>query len=126
MSYLYLIIEPVNYLSSCPCESHLAKVYAEKSFAFPVTQLFELSFGDNSFTRAYHEAQKLLGKPSNKKTAIYPFLLEYTSSDWHKNPETGKRERQVNYKTVTQSILGTNTISCNEKQVCLTSDFSLV
>lgn len=39
--------------------------------------------------------------------------------EWHVNQETKKRERQVTYKTVTQSILGTNTISCNEKQVCL-------
>lgn len=90
------------YLSSCPCESHLAKTYAERTFRIPVDQLFDLTFGDNAFSRAYHDSQK---------------LIDYTIGSWTKNNETGKRERQVTYKTVTQSILGTNTITCNEKQI---------
>jgi len=99
-----IIIEPETptYLSSCPCENHLAKIYAERAFPIAVDQLFDLAFGDNSFARAYHDSQK---------------LIDYTMSPWTKSNETGKRERQVTYKTVTQSILGTNTISCNEKQV---------
>lgn len=100
--------ETPTYLSSCPCESHLAKIYAERTFPIAVDQLFDLAFGDNPFTRAYHESQK---------------LIDYIMSPWTKNNETGKRERQVTYKTVTQSILGTNTITCNEKQVDTISIF---
>jgi hypothetical protein len=48
---------------------------------------------------------------------LFIFSLDYTIGEWRKNQETGKRERQVTYSTVTQSILGTNTITCTEKQV---------
>lgn len=51
-----------TYLSSCPCESHLAKTYAERTFRIPVDQLFDLTFGDNAFSRAYHDSQKLIGR----------------------------------------------------------------
>ncbi|CAF4324191.1 unnamed protein product, partial [Rotaria sp. Silwood2] len=91
-----------SYASTCPCETHLARTFAEGIFSYDVDTLFELIFGDNSFSRTYHDSQK---------------LLEYTIGEWYINNETGKRERQVTYKTITQSILGTNTIFCNEKQI---------
>jgi len=47
----------------------------------------------------------------------YSILLEYTFGEWGLNNETGKRERQITYKTIAQSILGTNTLTCREKQV---------
>lgn len=50
------------YPLSCPCETHLAKMYAERVFTYEVDDLFELIFGENSFTRAFHDSQKLTGK----------------------------------------------------------------
>ncbi|CAF4750939.1 unnamed protein product [Rotaria sp. Silwood1] len=94
--------QETNYASTCPCETHLSKTFAERVFSYDVDMLFELIFGDNSFTHDYHESQK---------------LLEYTIGEWYINNETGKRERQVTYKTITQSILGTNMLTCNEKQI---------
>ncbi|CAF1560413.1 unnamed protein product [Rotaria sp. Silwood1] len=94
--------QETNYASTCPCETHLSKTFAERIFSYDVDMLFELIFGDNSFTHDYHESQK---------------LLEYTIGEWYINNETGKRERQVTYKTITQSILGTNMLTCNEKQI---------
>jgi hypothetical protein len=49
----------------------------------------------------------------------YSIFLEYTFGEWRLDNETGKRERQITYKTITQSILGTNTLTCREKQVGL-------
>lgn len=43
--------------------------------------------------------------------------IDYTYGEWRLNKQTGQRERQVTYKTVTQSILGTNALSCQERQV---------
>ncbi|CAF4811660.1 unnamed protein product, partial [Rotaria sp. Silwood1] len=94
--------ENITYLRTCTCESHLAKTYADRLFSFNVDTLFELLFGDNSFTRAFHNAHK---------------LLDYTYGEWILNIDTGKRERQVTYKTVNQSALGTNTLFCREKQI---------
>ncbi|CAF1129073.1 unnamed protein product [Rotaria sordida] len=94
--------QQINYPSICPCETHLAKTFGEQLLSFDIDTLFELTFGDNSFIRAYRDSQK---------------LLEYTIGEWHINNETGKRERQVTYKTINHSFLGTNTISCNEKQI---------
>jgi hypothetical protein len=47
----------------------------------------------------------------------YSILLDYTYGEWRLDSETGKRERQITYKTIAQSILGTNTLTCREKQV---------
>ncbi len=46
------------------------------------------------------------------------FFSDYNYGEWHLNKDTGHRERQVTYKTVSQSILGTNSLLCREKQVC--------
>jgi hypothetical protein len=51
------------------------------------------------------------------KVLFHLFFLDYTATKWRVNNETGKRERQVTYKVLAQLILGTNTISCTEKQV---------
>ncbi|CAF5194881.1 unnamed protein product, partial [Rotaria magnacalcarata] len=40
----------------------------------------------------------------------------YAIGEWLVNRETGKRQRQVTYRAITQSILGTNTLFCTEKQ----------
>ncbi|CAF3574836.1 unnamed protein product [Adineta steineri] len=93
--------EPINYLPTCSCETHLAKTYAERTFTLSVDKLFELICDDNEFTRDFHVSQK---------------LTEFTYGEWNSNNETNKRERQVTYKTVSQSILGTNTLTCREKQ----------
>lgn len=53
--------EQRTYLSSCGCETHLTKTYADRSFTLNVDTLFELLFSDNSFTRNFHNAQKLTG-----------------------------------------------------------------
>ena len=52
----------LNYASTCPCESHPARTYVDRLFAFKLDELYELSFGENNFTRAYHELQKLTGR----------------------------------------------------------------
>jgi hypothetical protein len=113
--------EQTTYLTICPCETHLARTYADRLLSYNVNTLFELTFGNNSFTRAYHDSQKLIGKNDQVLQSISFSLsiLDYAPTEWHKNCETGKRERQVTYKTVTQSILGSNTITCTEKQVYL-------
>ena len=54
--------EQPTYLSTCPCETHPARTYADRLFSYDVDKLFELTFGDNSFTRAFQESQKLIGK----------------------------------------------------------------
>ena len=51
------------YPSSCPCESHLARTFADQVLPFSIDTLFELLFGDNAFARAYHDSQKLIGNP---------------------------------------------------------------
>lgn len=53
--------EQLNYASTCPCESHPTRTYVDRPFAFKLDALYELSFGENAFTRAYHELQKLTG-----------------------------------------------------------------
>ncbi len=58
----YSTKDTATYLSKCPCETHLARTYAERVLLYPVDQLFELIFGNNSFTRAFHESQKLIGR----------------------------------------------------------------
>ncbi|CAF1135138.1 unnamed protein product [Rotaria sp. Silwood1] len=93
--------ENITYLRTCTCESHPGKTYADKLFSFNVDTLFELLFGDNSFTRDFHKEQK---------------LIDYTFGEWILNTDTGKRERLVTYKTVSQSVLGTSMLSCREKQ----------
>ena len=45
------------------------------------------------------------------------FCLDYNYGEWRLSKQTGHRERQVTYNTITQSILGTNALSCREKQV---------
>jgi len=59
---LYLDNETKTYLSSCSCENHLAKTYADRLFTFNVDKLFQYLFGDNSFTSDFHNSQKLTGK----------------------------------------------------------------
>ncbi|CAF4735712.1 unnamed protein product, partial [Rotaria sp. Silwood2] len=44
------------------------------------------------------------------------FFLDFAFGEWILNSDTGKRERQVTYKTINQSALGTHTIFCREKQ----------
>lgn len=51
-----------NFLSTCPCETHLTKTFADRKFAFDVHTLYNWIFGDNPFSRAYHGSQKLMGK----------------------------------------------------------------
>lgn len=51
-----------TYLSSCPCETHSGKMYADRVFAFEVDEIFDMIFGDNSFSRAFHDSQRLLGR----------------------------------------------------------------
>ncbi|CAF1068996.1 unnamed protein product [Rotaria sordida] len=94
--------ETISDIRTCTCENHLTKTYADRLFSFNVDTLYGLLFGDNSFTRAFHKSQN---------------LLDYTFGEWNLNTETGKRERQVTYKTLHQSIIGTNTLSCREKQI---------
>lgn len=53
----------------------------------------------------------------NSYRSSYSHCLDYTYGEWTVNSETGKRERIVTYKTINQSILGTNTLTCREKQV---------
>ncbi|CAF1471422.1 unnamed protein product [Adineta ricciae] len=91
-----------SYQSTCPCESHLARSIVEKTFSFHVDKLFELIFEDNAFSRAHHDAQK---------------LIDFSFGEWRLDSETGKRIRQFKYKTITQSILGTNTVTCTEKMI---------
>ncbi|CAF0743886.1 unnamed protein product [Adineta ricciae] len=91
-----------SYHSTCPCESHLARSIVDKTFSCHVDKLFELIFEDNAFSRAHHDAQK---------------LIDFSFGEWRLDSETGKRIRQFKYKTVTQSILGTNTITCTEKMI---------
>lgn len=67
----------VDYLSSCPCENHLAKTYADRLFAFSVDTLFELLFSDNSFTRHFHNAQKLTGKSRQMRSSSNRYLFFY-------------------------------------------------
>ncbi len=113
--------EQTTYALSCSCEIHLARTYADRLFSYDVDQLFELTYGDNSFTRACHDSQKLTGKKKKSNNIIlilFLFFLDYTIGEWRTNNETGKRERLVTYKTVTQSVFGTYTLTCNEKQVC--------
>ncbi|CAF3859320.1 unnamed protein product [Rotaria magnacalcarata] len=93
--------KPIIYAQTCPCETHLSKTFADRIFLCDIDALFELVFGDNSFTHAYHDSQK---------------LLDYAIGEWLVNRETGKRQRQVTYRAITQSILGTNTLFCTEKQ----------
>ncbi|CAF1025742.1 unnamed protein product [Rotaria magnacalcarata] len=94
--------ENIIYLHTCTCESHPGKTYVDRLFSFNVDTLFELLFSDNSFTRAFHNAHQ---------------LLDYTFGEWILNSDTGKKERQVTYKTINQSTLGTHTIFCREKQI---------
>ena len=42
---------------------------------------------------------------------------DFSFGEWRLDSETGKRIRQFKYKTITQSILGTNTVTCTEKMV---------
>ncbi|CAF3313388.1 unnamed protein product [Rotaria socialis] len=93
--------KPIIYAQTCPCENHLSRTFADRLFLCDVNTLFELVFGDNPFTHAYHDSQK---------------LLDYTIGEWLVNREIGKRQRQVTYRAITQSILGTNTLFCTEKQ----------
>ncbi|CAF0932319.1 unnamed protein product [Adineta ricciae] len=95
-------VEP--FLPSCTCETHYAKTFADRLFNYNVDTLFEYLTGDNEFNRNFHSTQK---------------LTDYVYGEWTVNPETGKRERIVTYKTINQSILGTNTLSCREKQTLL-------
>ncbi len=60
--HFYLENEIATYPSSCNCENHLAKTYADRLFPMKVNTLFELLFSDNVFTRNFHSAQKLTGK----------------------------------------------------------------
>jgi hypothetical protein len=109
----------VKYLPSCTCETHPSKTYCDRSFTFNVDTLFELISGDNSFTRDFYNSQKLTGRfvYDNDLSFVYFFFIDYTFGEWRLNDETGKRERQVTYKTISRSILGTNTLFCQEKQV---------
>lgn len=50
--------------------------------------------------------------------------LDYHYGEWRVNKETGLKERLVTYKTVVGGVVGTNSLSCREKQVKLNS-FSL-
>ncbi len=50
---------------------------------------------------------------------------DFNFGDWHINNETDKRERQVTYKTISQSVLGTNNVTCTEKQVCFFCNYSI-
>ncbi|CAF0794972.1 unnamed protein product [Adineta steineri] len=93
--------EQVTYVSACPCETHLARTIIDRSYSYDVDKLYEFIFEDSEVSRAYHESQK---------------LIDFNLGEWHINNETGKRERQVTYKLLSQSILGTNTITCTEKQ----------
>ncbi|CAF4291049.1 unnamed protein product, partial [Rotaria sp. Silwood2] len=93
--------EDMIYLQTCTCESHPVKTYVDQLFSFNVDTLFELFFGDNPFIRDFHNAHK---------------LLDFAFGEWILNSDTGKRERQVTYKTINQSALGTHTIFCREKQ----------
>ncbi|UJR14583.1 hypothetical protein I4U23_001578 [Adineta vaga] len=94
--------EQINYISKCPCESHLSRLIIDKTLPCHVDKLYELIFEDNVFSRAHRDSQK---------------LTDFTMDEWRMNNDIGKQIRNVTYKTITQSILGTNTISCNEKQI---------
>lgn len=105
---------------TCPCESHLSRTYVDRLFNLNVQTIYEKSFEDNDFTRAYHDSQGLIGNVSSlmlNHGLIFSSLIDYTYGEWKVNGETHKRERSITYRTVTHSILGTNTISCLEKQV---------
>ncbi|CAF5177326.1 unnamed protein product, partial [Rotaria magnacalcarata] len=52
--------KPIIYAQTCPCETHLSKTFADRIFLCDIDALFELVFGDNPFTHAYHDSQKLL------------------------------------------------------------------
>ena len=109
----------MTYHSTCTCNQHLSKTYTDRLFGFNVDTLFELLFGDNSFTRAFRKAQKLTGndrcvRQGSQESVV---LLDYSAGDWTWNAATKRRERQTFYKTVTQSLLGSSALSCHEKQV---------
>jgi hypothetical protein len=65
--------EQPTYLTTCPCETHPARTYADRLFSYNVDTLFELTFGNNSFTRAFHDSQKLIGK-RKVEVSKYTFL----------------------------------------------------
>lgn len=46
-------------------------------------------------------------------------MLDYNYGEWQVNKETGQKERLVTYKTIAQSVMGSNTLTCREKQVNL-------
>lgn len=68
--FLNLDDENANYISSCNCESHLTRTYADRSFTLNVDTLFQLLFSDNSFTQNFHNAQKFTGNPSMEKSHV--------------------------------------------------------
>jgi hypothetical protein len=74
----YLDKEPTISASTDPCKSHLARIYGDRILFYQVDQLFDLIFGDNSFTRAFHDSQKLLGtKPNHIFLIFFVFLRLY-------------------------------------------------
>ncbi|CAM4917426.1 unnamed protein product [Rotaria socialis] len=95
-------IDTLTCPSSCLCENHLAKTYINQTFNFDVDTLYELIFGDNSCTRDFFAEQK---------------YLDYTFGEWTLNTTNSKRERTVKYRTINQSILGTNMIQCRERHI---------
>ena len=112
----------VNYLSICPCESHLTRNFADQiTFTFNVDTLFELLFENNSFTQNYHSSQNLNGnsfQEENKLTeVIFLYTVDFNYGKWILNKDTGCRERLVTYRTVTQALIGSNALTCREKQV---------
>lgn len=51
----------MNYLSKCPCESHLATQLIDRTYSISVERLFDYLFGDNDFVVAYHKSRRIKG-----------------------------------------------------------------
>ncbi|CAF4989167.1 unnamed protein product, partial [Rotaria sp. Silwood1] len=96
------IIPETNYLSKCPCESHLATQLIDRTYSLSVERLFDCLFGDNDFVVAYHASRR---------------IKDYHADEWNHNEKTGKRERLCTYKVGVAAVFGATTICSNEKQV---------
>ncbi|CAF1038507.1 unnamed protein product [Adineta steineri] len=92
----------IHYLTTCPCDSHLATELINRTYSMSVEHLFDCIFGDNDFLVAYRASRR---------------IKDFRSAEWQVNAETGKRERLYTFKVDVNAVFGSTTISSKEKQM---------
>ncbi|CAJ0578222.1 unnamed protein product, partial [Mesorhabditis spiculigera] len=94
--------EEQKFPSECPCESHFGRLIMDRTFEFPVDELYTLLFTDTPWFRRYNEQMKNTG---------------YAASDWMADKENG-RQRTVTYTVALNHAMAPKSCTVTETQVC--------